>query len=106
LQRAGPGAPAADSLVACCSCGCSARGREHPLLTLFCLVAAAVAAREAGSTRFCMGAAWRGPSQVGPPYLLYLLYLLYLRYRLYLRCTLLHGRRMAWPLAGWPPNAL
>ena len=23
-------------------------------------------AQEAGSTRFCMGAAWRGPSQVGP----------------------------------------
>lgn len=23
-------------------------------------------AKEAGSTRFCMGAAWRGPSQVGP----------------------------------------
>lgn len=28
--------------------------------------AAAVRAKEAGSTRFCMGAAWRGPSQVGP----------------------------------------
>ena len=27
--------------------------------------AAAVRAKEAGSTRFCMGAAWRGPSQVG-----------------------------------------
>lgn len=26
---------------------------------------AAVRAKEAGSTRFCMGAAWRGPSQVG-----------------------------------------
>ena len=26
----------------------------------------AVRARESGSTRFCMGAAWRGPSQVGP----------------------------------------
>jgi biotin synthase len=26
---------------------------------------AALRAREAGSTRFCMGAAWRGPSQVG-----------------------------------------
>jgi hypothetical protein len=26
---------------------------------------AAIRAREAGSTRFCMGAAWRGPSQVG-----------------------------------------
>ena len=27
---------------------------------------AAVRAKEAGSTRFCMGAAWRGPSQVRP----------------------------------------
>jgi len=27
--------------------------------------AAAVRAKEAGSTRFCMGAAWRGPWQVG-----------------------------------------
>eukprot|EP00210_Caulerpa_lentillifera_P005586 g5343.t1 len=27
---------------------------------------AALKAKEAGSTRFCMGAAWRGPSQVGP----------------------------------------
>lgn len=27
---------------------------------------AAVRAKESGSTRFCMGAAWRGPSQVGP----------------------------------------
>ena len=26
---------------------------------------AAVRAKEAGSTRFCMGAAWRGPSSVG-----------------------------------------
>ena len=26
---------------------------------------AALRARDAGSTRFCMGAAWRGPSQVG-----------------------------------------
>ena len=23
-------------------------------------------AKDSGSTRFCMGAAWRGPSQVGP----------------------------------------
>jgi biotin synthase-like enzyme len=29
-------------------------------------VQAALRARDAGSTRFCMGAAWRGPSQVGP----------------------------------------
>lgn len=28
---------------------------------------AAVRAKEAGSTRFCMGAAWRGPSQVRRP---------------------------------------
>lgn len=27
---------------------------------------AALRAKESGSTRFCMGAAWRGPSQVGP----------------------------------------
>lgn len=27
---------------------------------------AAVKAKAEGSTRFCMGAAWRGPSQVGP----------------------------------------
>lgn len=26
---------------------------------------AAVRAKESGSTRFCMGAAWRGPSQIG-----------------------------------------
>lgn len=26
---------------------------------------AALRAKDAGSTRFCMGAAWRGPSQVG-----------------------------------------
>ena len=30
------------------------------------VIAAAKAAKEAGSTRFCMGAAWRGVSQVGP----------------------------------------
>lgn len=28
---------------------------------------AAVRARDSGSTRFCMGAAWRGPSQVSEP---------------------------------------
>lgn len=27
---------------------------------------AALEAKTEGSTRFCMGAAWRGPSQVGP----------------------------------------
>jgi hypothetical protein len=40
-----------------------------PLLLLLLLLLplqAALRAREAGSTRFCMGAAWRGPSQVGP----------------------------------------
>lgn len=30
------------------------------------LLQAALRAKAAGSTRFCMGAAWRGPSQVGP----------------------------------------
>lgn len=34
---------------------------EQPLLTLDEVKAAAVAARDAGATRFCMGAAWRGP---------------------------------------------
>ncbi len=34
---------------------------EQPLLTLDAVKAAARAAREAGATRFCMGAAWRGP---------------------------------------------
>lgn len=29
------------------------------------ILQAAVRAKAAGSTRFCMGAAWRGPSQVG-----------------------------------------
>ena len=31
-----------------------------------CFIQAALRAKAAGSTRFCMGAAWRGPSQVGP----------------------------------------
>ena len=30
-----------------------------------CLLQAALRAKSSGSTRFCMGAAWRGPSQVG-----------------------------------------
>lgn len=30
-----------------------------------CIWQAALRAKESGSTRFCMGAAWRGPSQVG-----------------------------------------
>lgn len=41
---------------------------QHPLLTCLCSnhpPQAALRARESGSTRFCMGAAWRGPSQVG-----------------------------------------
>ena len=29
------------------------------------VIEAAKRAKEAGSTRFCMGTAWRGPSQVG-----------------------------------------
>lgn len=37
------------------------------LPTVSCLSSqAALRAKESGSTRFCMGAAWRGPSQVGP----------------------------------------
>jgi biotin synthase len=34
------------------------------LLDLDEVYQAAVKAHQAGSTRFCMGAAWRGPSQV------------------------------------------
>lgn len=30
-------------------------------------IQAALRAKEAGSTRFCMGAAWRGPTQVHAP---------------------------------------
>ncbi|GBF97251.1 biotin synthase [Raphidocelis subcapitata] len=40
--------------------------KAEKLLGLEEVYEAAVRAREAGSTRFCMGAAWRGPSQVGP----------------------------------------
>ncbi|CAG9460505.1 unnamed protein product [Pedinophyceae sp. YPF-701] len=35
------------------------------LMDLDSVYEAAVRARDAGSTRFCMGAAWRGPSQIG-----------------------------------------
>jgi biotin synthase len=34
---------------------------DEPMLDLSAVRAAAVAAKEAGATRFCMGAAWRGP---------------------------------------------
>jgi biotin synthase len=51
-------------------CGyCPQAARYHtgieaqPLLPLDEVVAAAQRAREAGATRFCMGAAWRGPKQ-------------------------------------------
>jgi len=36
---------------------------DEALLDLPAVIAAARAAREAGATRFCMGAAWRGPKQ-------------------------------------------
>lgn len=39
--------------------------KAEKLMELDDVYAAAIRAREAGSTRFCMGAAWRGPSQVG-----------------------------------------
>src|SRR3974390_954737 len=51
----------------CAYCPQSARyrtGVEHePLVPLEDVVAAARAAKESGATRFCMGAAWRGPKQ-------------------------------------------
>lgn len=40
--------------------------KAEKLLALEDVFAAAERAKAAGSTRFCMGAAWRGPSQVGP----------------------------------------
>lgn len=40
--------------------------KATPLMDLDGVLEAAKRAKEAGSTRFCMGAAWRGPSQVGP----------------------------------------
>jgi biotin synthase len=51
----------------CAYCPQSARYRtgvaSEPLLDLDEVVAAAQAAKVAGATRFCMGAAWRGPKQ-------------------------------------------
>jgi len=55
-------------------CGYCSQSSKHkagtglkatPLADLDDVYAAAVRAKEAGSTRFCIGAAWRGPSQVG-----------------------------------------
>ncbi|KAF8066187.1 BIO2 [Scenedesmus sp. PABB004] len=40
--------------------------KAEKLMDLEPVYEAALRAKEAGSTRFCMGAAWRGPSQVGP----------------------------------------
>jgi len=40
--------------------------KAERLMDLEPVYEAALRAREAGSTRFCMGAAWRGPSQAGP----------------------------------------
>lgn len=40
--------------------------KAEKLMDLEPVYEAALRARDAGSTRFCMGAAWRGPSQVGP----------------------------------------
>lgn len=40
--------------------------KAERLLDLESVYEAALRAKEQGSTRFCMGAAWRGPSQVGP----------------------------------------
>jgi biotin synthase len=37
--------------------------QKEPLMELKDVVQAAMRAKEAGSTRFCMGAAWRGPSE-------------------------------------------
>ena len=39
------------------------RVADEPLLDLAAVTAAAHAAKEAGASRFCMGAAWRGPKQ-------------------------------------------
>jgi biotin synthase len=51
----------------CAYCPQSARYRtgveNEPLLPLADVVAAARAAKENGATRFCLGAAWRGPKQ-------------------------------------------
>eukprot|EP01023_Acetabularia_acetabulum_P010283 TRINITY_DN1470_c0_g1_i3.p1 TRINITY_DN1470_c0_g1~~TRINITY_DN1470_c0_g1_i3.p1 ORF type:complete len:405 (-),score=50.29 TRINITY_DN1470_c0_g1_i3:277-1422(-) len=40
--------------------------KAEKLLELEEVYEAALRAKQSGSTRFCMGAAWRGPSQVGP----------------------------------------
>ncbi|KAF6001273.1 biotin synthase [Cyanidiococcus yangmingshanensis] len=40
--------------------------KAEPLMQLEDVLREARLAKERGSTRFCMGAAWRGPSQVGP----------------------------------------
>ena len=40
--------------------------KAEKLMELEEVYEAAVRAAQSGSTRFCMGAAWRGPSQVGP----------------------------------------
>ena len=37
--------------------------QKEPLMELKDVLEAATRAKEAGSTRFCMGAAWRGPSE-------------------------------------------
>jgi len=56
-------------------CGYCAQSSKHSktvdlkaekLLDLDAVFHEALRAHDAGSTRFCMGAAWRGPSQVGP----------------------------------------
>jgi biotin synthase len=51
----------------CAYCPQSARFRtgveDEPLMAIDDVVAAATAARAAGASRFCMGAAWRGPKQ-------------------------------------------
>jgi biotin synthase len=51
----------------CAYCPQSARYRtgveDEPLMSLEQVTAAARAARQSGATRFCMGAAWRGPKQ-------------------------------------------
>uniref|UniRef100_A0A7S1IPF5 biotin synthase n=1 Tax=Eutreptiella gymnastica TaxID=73025 RepID=A0A7S1IPF5_9EUGL len=55
-------------------CGYCSQSKSHtsafvkptPLMSTAEVVAEAIKAKEAGSTRFCMGAAWREVSQVGP----------------------------------------
>ena len=56
----------------CGYCSQSARRSKEtgvkatPLMQEEPVLEAALAAKAAGSTRFCMGTAWRGPEQVGP----------------------------------------